>query len=323
VLRITGQLIEATTGSALWAERFDGSIEELFDLQDRVAARVVGALQPQLERAEIARAQRKPTGSLDAYDHYLRGLAELHRWTREANAAALGHFYRAIDLDPNFAAAYGLAARCYSQRRTSNWVEDQAREQAEAEALASKAAALGYDDPVALSSAGIALAFVAGRVREGGELIERALLLNPGLATAWLYSGWVKAWACEPDAAIGSLSRAIELSPHDPNIASMHRAIAFAHFIAGRYPEAVREAEAVATASQNAGIGSATLAASFELMGRHDLAAAEMARLTRAEPELCLANLRTRFPIVRDETFDLFCGALQRAGLPTAPGFRR
>ena len=112
-VRITGQLIEAATGTHLWADRFDGSVEDVFELQDRVTASVVGAIAPKLEQAEIVRAQRKPTASLDAYDHYLRGMAGIHGWTREANGAAFQSFTRAIELDPGFAAAYGMAARCF------------------------------------------------------------------------------------------------------------------------------------------------------------------------------------------------------------------
>ena len=96
----------------MWADRFDGALEDIFDLQDQVTASVVGAIAPKLEQAEIERSRRKPTESLDAYDYYLRGMAGLHLWTREGNKEALSHFYRAIELDPSFASAYGMAARC-------------------------------------------------------------------------------------------------------------------------------------------------------------------------------------------------------------------
>src|SRR5215831_7651340 len=111
-VRITGQLIDSTTSAHLWADRFDGSMEDVFDLQDKVTASVVAAIAPKLERAEIERSRRKPTESLDAYDYYLRGLAAIHLWTKSGCAEALAHFYRAIELDPAFASAYGMAARC-------------------------------------------------------------------------------------------------------------------------------------------------------------------------------------------------------------------
>src|SRR6266704_6390613 len=104
-VRITGQLIDASTAAHLWADRFDGGLEDIFDLQDQVTASVVGAIAPKLEQAEIERAKRKPTESLDAYDYFLRGMAGVHRSTREANNEALRLFYRAIELDPDFASA--------------------------------------------------------------------------------------------------------------------------------------------------------------------------------------------------------------------------
>ena len=112
-VRITGQLIDATTGAHLWADHFEGSLDDIFELQDQVAERVVGAIMPKLERAEIERAKRKPTESLDAYDYYLRGMANFHQGTRQAINEALPLFHRAIELDPNFASAYGMAASCH------------------------------------------------------------------------------------------------------------------------------------------------------------------------------------------------------------------
>jgi TolB-like protein len=135
-IRITGQLIDTTTGGHMWADRFDGGLDDIFDLQDQVTASVVGAIAPKLEQAEIERSRRKPTENLDAYDHYLRGLAGLHQFSREGNDDALSNLYRAIELDPAFASAYGLAARCYSQRWYGGWVADRPRAVAEAERLA-------------------------------------------------------------------------------------------------------------------------------------------------------------------------------------------
>src|SRR5262249_41269735 len=112
-VRITAQLINASTGAHLWAERFDGGLKDIFDLQDQVTAGVVGEIAPKLERAEIERAKRKPTDSLDAYNYFLRGMASVHQWKREANDEALRAFYKAVELDPDFAAAYGMAAWCY------------------------------------------------------------------------------------------------------------------------------------------------------------------------------------------------------------------
>src|SRR5262249_3050010 len=142
------------------ADRFDGALEDIFDLQDRVTASVVGAIGPKLEQAEIERAKRKPTESLDAYDHYLRGMASYYQWTREGYSEALRLFYRAIELDSEFASAYGMAAFCYGMLKTPGWMTDRAKEVGEAERLAWRAAALGKDDAVALAAVGFVLAFV-------------------------------------------------------------------------------------------------------------------------------------------------------------------
>ena len=123
-VRITGQLIDAATGAHLWADRFDSLLEDIFDLQDRVTSSVIGAISPQLERAEIERAQRKPTESLQAYDYYLRALASFYRFTREANIEALKLTKIASGIDPEFAAAYALGARCYAQRKAFGWSTD-------------------------------------------------------------------------------------------------------------------------------------------------------------------------------------------------------
>ncbi len=127
-LRITAQLVDAATGANLWADRFEGTLEDVFDLQDKVTTSVMLPISPQLEKAEIARAKRKPTESLDAYDIYLRGLAAFHQWTREGTDEALRDFYRAIELGPDLAAAYAMAAMAYARRKGSGWVVDRDRE---------------------------------------------------------------------------------------------------------------------------------------------------------------------------------------------------
>jgi TolB-like protein len=188
-VRISGQLIDASTGVHLWADRFEGALSDIFDLQDQMTISVVGAIAPKLEQAEI---KRKPTGSLDAYDFYLRGLASVHRSAREPTTEALRLFYRAIELDPEFASAYGAAAQCYALRKVSGWMVDPKQETAETAVLAQRAAEVGKDDAAALCWAGHALAYVVGELHYGAALIERALMLNPNLADAWSCSGWVR-----------------------------------------------------------------------------------------------------------------------------------
>ena len=212
-VRITAQLIDASTGAHLWADRFDGSLEDIFELQDQVTASVVGAIAPRLEQAEVERAKHKPTESLDAYDYFLRGIASLHSWTKESNDEALRLFNKAIELDSDFASAYGMASWCYVRRKGSRWIVDRAQETAETARLARRAAELGWDDAVALAWGGFALAYVVHDVEVGAALIDRALQLNPNLAEAWHFSGWVRIYLGEPEVAIEHLAHAMRLSP--------------------------------------------------------------------------------------------------------------
>ncbi len=314
-VRITGQLIDTATGAHLWADRFEGELEDIFDLQDRVTASVVGAIAPKLEQAEIERAQRKPTDSLDAYDCFLRGMAGVHRWTREANEEALSYFYRAIEIDPNFAAAYGMAARCYVQRKAGGWVTDRAHEVAEASRLARRAADLGRNDAVALSTAGMALADVAGNLEDGAALIDRALAIDPNSALAWLFSGWVKVWLGDPDSAIERVARALRLSPQDPQTISMLTAIANAHFVAGRHDEAFSWAETAAREQTDVFYPMVLAAASGALSGRLTEARKAMERLRELNPGLRISNLADQFPD-RPDGLAKWANGLRLAGLP-------
>jgi TolB-like protein len=172
-VRIAGQLIDAETGAHLWAGRFDGALEDMFDLQDHVTSSVVGAIAPKLQREEIKRARRKPTENLDAYDYYLRGLASVRRWTKDANAEALQLFCKAIELDPGLACAYGMAAWCCVRRKALGWMNERVQESAEGVRMARKAVQLGGDDPVALCMGGYALAFVAQEFDDAAAFMDR------------------------------------------------------------------------------------------------------------------------------------------------------
>ena len=316
-VRITGQLVEASTGIHLWADRFEGPLEDVFDLQDQVSASVVGAIAPRLDQAEIDRVKRKPTESLDAYDYFLRGMASVHRWTREANNEALQNFRCAIERDPEFASAYGLAARCYSQRKACGWVTDRLQETGEAERLARLAAEFGKDDAVALCTAGIVLGYVVGNLDEGNTLIDRALVLNPNLAWAWVFGSWVKIWLGEPDAATERGARAMRLSPNDPEVLFyMQTATAYSHFLVGRYAEALSWAQTAIRQRPDFVISICAAAASGALAGRLGEAREAMARLRQLEPALRISDLRELFPFRRLDDVARWAEGLRIAGLP-------
>lgn len=315
-VRITGQLIDATSGTHIWAERFEGTLNDIFELQDQIAESVVGAIAPQLERAEIERAKRKPTESLDAYDYYLRGMAKLHNGTREALDQALPLFYKAIELDPEFASAYGMAAWCHFWRKLNGWMTDRTQEIAEGVRLARLAVTLGRDDAVALTRGGHALSHLTGDVDGGIALLDRARLLNPNLAPAWYLGGILRTLRGETDAAIEQLTHATRLSPLDPEMFRMQVGMALAHFFAGRFDLTTDWAEKALGNLPSFLPPVALVAASHALSGRMDKARLAMQRLRELDSSLRLSNLKDWLPIQRHEDFARLVDGLRLAGLP-------
>jgi len=315
-VRITGQLIDATTGAHLWAERFESTLDDIFELQDQVTASVIGAIAPQLERAEIERAQRKPTESLDAYDYYLRGMAHLHLGTRESITEALGQFNHALMRDPHFASAYAMAAWCYFWRKVNAWMTDSPKEIAEGVRLARRAIDLGRDDAVALTRAGHALAHLADDVAGGIALLDRALVLNANLASAWFLGGFLRIWNGEPDDAIEHFAHAMRLSPLDPEMYRMQAGLAAAHLFAGRFDDAASLAEQAYRQLPSFLMVVSVIAASHALAGRSDEAARAMNHLRELDPTLRVSSLQDWLRIRRPEDLATFADGLRKAGLP-------
>ena len=315
-VRITGQLIDTTTNAHLWAERFDGNLEDVFDLQDQVATSVAGAIAPKLEQAEIERAKHKPTESLDAYDYFLRGMASYHEWNRQGTEDALRLFYRAVELDPSFASAFGMAAYCHVWRRANGWMIDPARELTEASRLATRAVELGRDDSVALCWGGFAIARAGGDLDRGAAFIDQALVLNPNLATAWGFSGRVRVYRGEHDLAIEHLQRSMRLSPRDPEIYGFQGSTAYAHLFAGRYEEASSWADKAMSNNANFLPVTAVAAASHALAGHIWKAKVAMESLRRINPTLRVCALHDHFTFRRVEDMTRLADGLRSAGLP-------
>jgi TolB-like protein/class 3 adenylate cyclase len=317
-VRITGQLVDAATGAHLWAERFDGGLGDIFDLQDQVTESVVGAIAPAVEKAEIERAKRKPTESLDAYALYLHGLAKFYQFAnRAANDEALRLFNGAIELDPDFAAAYARAASCYVIAKINGWFSGAANEIAEVKRLAQRAIELGKDDTITLAASGWALAYIVRDLGVAAALIDRALVLNSNLAEAWYCGGWAKIWLGEPERAIERFARAMRLSPLDPRVTSMRNGIAFAHFNLGRYDEAASWAAMALQDNPDFQPGLRIAAASNAMAGRPEQAHKAMARLRQLNPALRVSTLKdVQGPYRRAEDLLLMEDGLRQAGLP-------
>jgi TolB-like protein/class 3 adenylate cyclase len=317
-VRITGQLVDTATGAHLWAERFDGGLGDIFDLQDQVTESVVGAIEPAVEKAEIERARRKPTGSLDAYTLYLRGLARFYQFaSRQTNDEALRLFNSAIELDPDFASAYGRAAVCYVHAKISGWISGTANEIAEVARLAQRAVELGKDDAIALAASGFALVHIVRDLEVGAALIDRALVLNSNSAAAWAYGGWVKTFLGEPEAALERFARAMRLNPVDPRMSSMRAGTGFAHFLLGRYDQAASWAAMALQDNPDSQPALRVQAASNAMAGRPEQAHKAMARLRQLNPALRVSNLKDVLsPYRRAEDLARYEEGLRRAGLP-------
>jgi TolB-like protein len=315
-VRVTGQLIEAESGRHLWADRFDGDLVDIFDLQDQLVARVVGAIAPQLEKAEIERAKRELTSDAAAYDLYLRGLASWNRWSRADNAKALKLFYTAIDKDPEFATPYGLAASCYQFAKANGWQSE--FDEAEISRLTERAIEVGNDDAVALCWAGHVRAFFFKEVDRALLLIHRALELDVNLAVAWQRSGWVRGYAGDTDGAIESLNKAMQLDPLDTRVFLTQSAMAFAHFVAGRDQEAAEWA-AMALRTKPSWMPALRVAiASNAMQGRAAEAKAALQLYEQVDPQVSIRKICEHYPFRRQTDKQRLVNALRKAGVREA-----
>jgi TolB-like protein len=315
-VRIVGQLIDAVTGTHLWADHFDGTLENIFDLQDQVTAKVVSAIAPKMEQAEIQRIKHKPTENLDAYDFHLRGMANAYRWTKQSVSDALRLFYKAIEQDHDFATAYGAAAWCYYWRMVNGWMDDRGSETTEVLRLSHSAAELGGDDAVALSLGGLALGRVAGEVEAGIEMVDRALVLNPNLASAWNASGFLRTFLGDYDLAIEHLNHTMRLNPLDYLIFHTQAATALAYFLAEQDQMAWKMAEKACRLQLKLASALRIAAASNACAGRLVEAQQFLTRALEIDPNQRISNLRSRVGPFRPQDFAKYVNSLRLAGLP-------
>ncbi|OAF16319.1 adenylate/guanylate cyclase domain-containing protein [Bradyrhizobium neotropicale] len=316
-LRITGQLIDTSTGAHLWADRFDGALEDVFELQDKVTEKVVTALAPRLEQAEIDRSKHKAAGNLSAYDCYLRSLPHLQYPSKQSLEEAMPLLRHAVELDPEFAAAYGLIAQCYAHRRGWGHVPD-ADEKAEVAHLARIVLRTGEDDAAALGSTSWAVAYILRDLSHAQSLVDRALAMNPNLAHAWRTSGWINLWSGNPAVAVEHLTRAMRHDPlHGCHDSSMRNGMAHALFFLDKYDEAMAWAESVLRENPN---GHATLrifAASAGVAKMTGTACEMGARLRAIDPEFRVSRLASYLgPYQKPEFVEKYAQGLRLAGLP-------
>lgn len=317
-VRIAAHLIECSGGAHLWADRFEGALADVFDLQDRVAAGVIGAIVPALDDAEMARARRKPVGNLTAWDCYLRGLALTRVLTREGVAEALRLFYRATELDPDFVTPCGLIAVTCVQRRNKGWSTNPlAEDEAEVRRLVAVLAARGSDDGLALCTAGYALMQMCGDFEAGSMMIDRGLALNGNLSWGWRARGWASVIQGRHEAALRQFAHSLQLSPLDPENYVAERGMATALLHLERYEEAVSWADR-ALAHQPEDIASMRTAAAVNAMaGRQNAARRIMADILRTHAGMRISLLPPAVVGMRQPNdYARLMEGLRRAGMP-------
>jgi TolB-like protein/class 3 adenylate cyclase/Tfp pilus assembly protein PilF len=314
-VRITGQLIEAATDRHVWADKFDGALEDIFDLQDQMTMSVVGLIAPKLEQAEIERAKHKPTDRLDSYDFYLRGTELVSTRTLAPLPEALELFKKAFERDPDYAAAYAMAAWTILLQQSISGVPLTAEMRAEAIRLADLGSRKGSDDAFALARSGHVLTYLGHEYDRGASMVEQAVALNPNLAVAWHSRGWVSLMCCEDERAIESFERMIRLSPLDPLRVRAWGGSSFALFALGRYEDGfVSAKKAIQFLTDAQSMGAYIVNAA---RAGHTLEAREaVAQLLKLHPDFRASHAQKAFPMRSQEAKDRITAALKDAGLP-------
>jgi adenylate cyclase len=314
-IRITGQLIDATSGAHLWADRYDGQLNDIFDLQDKITASVVGAIEPSVLSAEIERAAHKRPESLDAYDYYLRALPHLYASTRESMAEGVRLLEIALSLDAAFAPACALAAWLRSQRVISSWTDSPQEETKRAIQLARKALDNRKDDAAILSMSGWVLASMAGDVETGAAVLERAVQLSPNSAQVLFQAGYVSTLAGEQQKALDRTLTALRLSPSDPMADRFLTGAGIASLLLGDFAAAVGYCEE-ARRRHEWPPTFRILAAAHAQLGHSEKAAEALARYVELHPNATISHLRHRLPYRNAEQAGRLWEGLRKAGLP-------
>ena len=312
-VRITAQLIDAETGGHLWADRFDGTLADVFDLQDQVTAGVVAAIEPSVRQAEIARAKRKRPDNRDAYDLYLRALEQAYAFTQAGRAAALSLLDTAIALDPDYSEAHGLAAWCLQQRFL--WGGRAPADKEAALAHARAVAAGRTEDATALAFAAFALSTLAGHHDTALTMVERAVAQNPSSAVAHNVSAIIHTMRGNHEKSRAHAESSLRLSPFDPLRYIAEIALATAKLTAGDHEAALAAARRAVQANPHFAPAITLIAICLVRLGRIDEAQASLRQVLELAPDTRVATLRERFLVADAIGFDSVVSDLRAAGL--------
>ena len=315
-LRISGQLIDARSGTHLWAERYDSDLSDIFELQDRITESVVAAIEPTLQFAEIERRKHSRPNKLDAYDLLLRAYRLEHEFTIESMTEALECLDQALAIDPTYAPAMATAAYCNAQRHFQGWTQDD-MERAKGVDLAWRAVELAPNDAQVLWMAAFAIWNMAQEGREAArELFSRSLMINPNSAMALALGGWIETMRGNQPAGREMVERARRLSPRDPRRWFMSGAMAIAAIIDENYPEAITWAEKALVQNRRFAVALRALAVALVQIGQRDRAAQIVQELLTIEPKLTISGFLTRIPVPLQSMARTYAEALRAAGLP-------
>ena len=312
-VRITGQLIDAANGSHLWADRFEGDLNDVFALQDEVTSKVVSAIQPKLLQTEIELAARRRTGNLSAHDLFLRSLPHFYAVTREGMLQAQELLARALELDPRYGAAASLAAGCHMMSVGQNWATDSKQAMMEGGRLLALALSIDKDDPDALCIAGRVTSYIFGDVEKAKEMVDRAVALNPNSSLAWEQRGWTYEYSGKSEEAIESFERSIRLSPLDPLLFSTYTGISLSLISLGRFEEALASARKALRINTNFSSTWRCVVAALSNLGRDEEARQAAARVLELDPGFRISEWVKRGHTWRSP---LYIEGVRKAGLP-------
>jgi adenylate cyclase len=312
-VRITGQLIDAATGTHLWADRFERDLTDVFALQDDVASAVVSAIQPKLFQTEIALATRRRPENLTAYDFYLRAMQQFYLSTREGVAEATRLAHRALELDPRFGLVAALAGLCHMQNVLYGHAVDPQFDRTEAVRLLRLALSIDDDDPDTLAMAANVSAFMVGDSESEIEMADRAVALNPNSFRAWQSRGWVYRTAGLPEGALRSFERAIPMSPVDPELYRLFVGIGQVLIELGRFDEAIVAGKKAQRQNPSFPLSYRCLASAFAHLGRNAEAREAAARVLELDPGYTISAGIARGG---GSGLKLFYEGLRKAGLP-------
>ncbi len=313
-VRIAAQLIDAASGTHIWADRYDGALDDIFAVQDELTISVVGVIEPTLRQAEIERARRKRPDSLDAYDLYLRALPFAFTAMPQDSDRALALLERAIELEPDYAAAHAIIAWCHEQRYLRGGLHDETKRAALRHAR--RAVAVGGDDAAALATAGFVIAVVESDYEAATDAFDRSFALSRSSALALGFSSIVRAWNGDDATAVEHAERAIRLSPLDPLLYVPYVGLAYAHFAAGRFDDAAIAAGRASQSNPKFTMPHVLHAAALANLGRDKEAMAEVDRLRELEPQLTVSTaIQSARYVDRAKNAELG-DAVRRAGLP-------